>query len=89
MAIHTYHECPHVLLELSILPTSELSTLNSISGVPSYSDSEDKLDKMFKQINQIIPANSDAAEVDKEKLTHSLEHSYFLECPDAGLFQLK
>ena len=59
MAIHTYHECPHVLLEVSILPEAEIKDLLNVPGSPSYSASEDKLDKMFKQINQLVPAKSD------------------------------
>ena len=49
MAIHTYNECPHVLLELSVLPFDEVKTLQNIDA-PNYSKSEDKLDKMFKAI---------------------------------------
>jgi hypothetical protein len=48
MAIHTYHECPHVLLELSILPEDEIKDLQNIPNTPNYSTSEDGLDKIFK-----------------------------------------
>jgi hypothetical protein len=48
MAIHTYHECPHVLLELSILPEDEIKDLQNVPNTPSYSTSEDGLDKIFK-----------------------------------------
>lgn len=48
MAIHTYHECPHVLLELSVLPEEEIKALQNVDGAPNYSASEDKLDKIFK-----------------------------------------
>lgn len=83
MAIHTYHECPHVLLELSILPEIEIKDLQAVPNTPNYSTSEDKLDKIFKQISQIPKAGNDVAH---EKIAHSVEHNYWLECPDAGLF---